>query len=99
MNSRQLDKVSKRTSCFSDLTPSEQLWLLTRWPRGQELVQDSLSRRQDLLRQLGDQVLGELLQLVPLQAGQGLADRRPQLHARGLEKGDFVLRFVLKLIE
>lgn len=38
--------------------------------RTEQLIQEPLSRRQDLLRQLADQILGKLLQLVALQASQ-----------------------------
>lgn len=47
---------------------------------GEQFIEQSLRRREDLLGQLADQVLGELLQLVALQTRQRLADRRTQRH-------------------
>lgn len=40
------------------------------WLRTQQFIQQPLGRRQDLLGQLADQVLGELLELVSMEAGE-----------------------------
>lgn len=51
-----------------------------------QFVQKSLGGRQNLLRQLADEVLRKLLQLLSVQSRQGLADWRPQAYLRRLKK-------------
>ncbi len=51
----------------------------------EQLVQQLLRRRQYLLRQLTDQILRELLELVPLELGEGLGDGRPELDTLHIE--------------
>ena len=41
---------------------------------GQQLVQEPLGSRQNLLGDVIDQILSELLELIPLQSGQRLTD-------------------------
>ena len=46
---------------------------------GQQLVQEPLGSRQNLLGDVIDQILSELLELIPLQPGQRLTDRSAKL--------------------
>lgn len=58
------------------------VWRLTR----EDFIDEALSSGQDLLWQLTDEVLGELLKLVPLQAWQRLTDRGPQFDLTWLRR-------------
>ena len=53
---------------------------------GQEVIQYLLRYRQDLLRQLGDEVLSELLEGVAAETGQRFRDGRAQADGAGLER-------------
>lgn len=65
------------------------------WLSREQLVQESLSSGQDLLRQFTDEVLSEFLKLLAMQSRQGFTNWRSQAHLRWLKESEILIIILL----